>query len=213
MFTFDFWGYKKAKKTRLRTLLNQKEMAIFKFFGSKPSRQDNVSVVEEGNVLKVVNNEENDTPESNQDEKPNLITITWGTGMPIDVIFNFIHKNFEEEGFQDALVNSEAKYCETREEIIRNDLKMLFERISLKYKCDIREAKVRIENAKMAFALNCVSQLESLCQTYEEHLAKIEEMDQMLNDDNPKVMNMIESYRRGFQKGVTASIMNFINNK
>ena len=133
--------------------------------------------------------------------------------MPIDVIFNFIHKNFEEEGFQDALVNSEVKYCETREEIIRNDLKMLFERISLKYKRDIREVKVRIENARMAFAMNCVSQLESLNQTYEEHLAKIEEMEQMLNNDDPKVTNMIESYRRGFQKGVAASVMNFINNK
>ena len=87
----------------------------------------------------------------NGDNKPssnNVITITWGTGMPIDVIFAFIHRDFEEQGYQDALVNSDLRYREMKEGIIRNDLRMLFRRISLRYQSDIRMLDVQIKNAE-----------------------------------------------------------------
>ena len=188
-------------------------MAIFKLFGSMPSKKDNERVVEEGNVLKVVNNDEDETPKNNQGDTPKTITITWGTGMPIDVIFNFIHKNFEEEGFQDALVNCDITYRDAKEKIIRNDLEMLFKRIVLKYKSDIRMVNVRIENAKKALALAAASDMEALRATYEEHLTEIQEMQSQLEANDPKMKTMIESYRRGFLKGIAANTVNFINNK
>ena len=77
--------------------------------------------------------------EDEKDDTKRIITITWGQGMPNDVIFNFIHKNFEEERFQDALVNSNISYRDAKERIIRNDLEMLFKRIILKYKNDIKK--------------------------------------------------------------------------
>lgn len=146
------------------------------------------------------------------EDKDRLITITWGTGMPIDVIFNFIHKNFEEEGFQDALINSDLKYRETKEEIILNNLKMLFMRISLRYKNDIREVDVKIDNAQKALALSSASMLQARRDTYEEHLNEIRTMREQLEVKDPKMMTMIESYRRGFLKGVSVTSINFINN-
>lgn len=142
-----------------------------------------------------------------------MITITWGTGMPIDVIFNFIHKNFEDEGFQDALVNCDITYRDAKEKIIRNDLEMLFKRIILKYKSDIRVANVKIENAHKALALAAATDLEALRATYEEHLTEIQEMQLLLDANDPKMTTMIESYRRGFLRGIAANTVNFINNK
>ena len=138
---------------------------------------------------------------------------TWGTGMPIDVIFNFIHKNFEEEGFQDALVNCDITYRDAKEKIIRNDLEMLFKRIILKYNSDIRVLNVRIENAHQALALAAAADMEALRATYEEHLTEIQEMRTLLEANDPKMTTMIESYRRGFLKGIAANAVNFINNK
>ncbi|MBO6253540.1 MAG: hypothetical protein J6O49_07810, partial [Bacteroidaceae bacterium] len=157
-------------------------------------------------------NNEQGSPQENE-EKKKIITITWGTGMPIDVIFNFIHKNFEEEGFQDALVNCDITYRDAKEKIIRNDLEMLFRRIILKYKGDIRIINVKIENAHKALALGAAADLEALRATYEEHLAEIQEMQTQLEADDPKMTTMIESYRRGFLKGIAANAVNFINNK
>ena len=81
-------------------------MALFNLFNDKKVANSDVDMIPvEINDNQEVNNEkENPVEEPKAEEgKKNLITITWGTGMPIDVIFNFIHKNFEEEGFQDAL--------------------------------------------------------------------------------------------------------------
>lgn len=183
-------------------------MALFRLFGAKPNK--NVGTVPEPTEnTQGGNNEETTSPE----KEKRIITITWGTGMPIDVIFNFIHKDFEEEGFQDALANCDITYRDAKEKIIRNDLEMLFKRIALKYKSDIRNVDVKIENAQKALALAAASDMAALRETYEEHLTEIQEMQSQLEANDPKMTTMIESYRRGFLKGIAANAMNFINNK
>ena len=109
------------------------------------------------------------------------------------------------------MVNSDIAYRDSKETIIRNDLEMLFKRISLRYKSDIREIDFKIDNARKAYALAAAAQLDSRKQTYEEHLAEIERMQELLNANDPKMTTMIESYRRGFLKGITATTINFIN--
>jgi hypothetical protein len=151
-----------------------------------------------------------DHPE--EEKKSNIVTIKWGTGMPIDVIYNYIHKNFEDDGYQDALVNQDIAYRDTRISIIRNDLEMLFNRITLCYKKNIRETQVRMDNSRKAFALSAAANLEAQLATYEEHLAVIEEMKQLFDDNDSKMLTMIESYKRGFLKGINAATMDFINN-
>ena len=191
-------------------------MALFNLFNDKKVANSDVNMIPvEINDEQEANNEKESPVEEPKVEegKKNLITITWGTGMPIDVIFNFIHKNFEEEGFQDALVNSDIAYRDIKEKIIRNDLEMLFKRIILRYKRDVRELEFKIDNARKAYALSAAAQLDSLKQTFEEHLSEIEEMQELLMADDPKMTTMIESYRRGFLKGITAATLNYIENK
>ena len=96
-------------------------MALFNLFNSKQVVNSDVTP-ETDNNLQVVSDEKEAPVEEKKDEEKKIITITWGTGMPIDVIFNFIHKNFEEEGFQDALVNQDVAYRDIKEKIICNDL-------------------------------------------------------------------------------------------
>lgn len=105
---------------------------------------------------------------------------------------------------------SDLKYGETKENIIRNDLKMLFKRVTLRYRHDIRKIDVQIKNAQEAYILSVVSELEAQRDTYEEHLAEIAEMERLLEVDDPKMTKMIESYRRGFLKGIAAQTTKFI---
>ena len=188
-------------------------MAIFGLFGTKPKENSEMVPTEVDSPKELVTEPNDSTTDKEQEEKKRLITITWGTGMPIDVIFNFIHKNFEEDGFQDALINCDITYRDTKEKIIRNDLEMLFKRIILRYKNDIREVDVNINNAQKAYALTAASRLQARRETFEEHLAEINEMQEMLEKDDPRMLTMIESYRRGFQKGIAAVSIKFIENK
>ena len=187
-------------------------MAIFNWFGKKPEENEQL-IPEIVETTQEQSSNESDSPQQDDDEKKNLITITWGTGMPIDVIYNFIHKNFEEEGYQDALVDSDVTYRDAKIAIIRTDLQMLFKRIALRYHKDIREAEAQIENAKKAYAFTSAASLEVCCETYKEHLDEIKEMQDLLESNDPKMTTLIESYRRGFLKGIAAVTANFINNK
>ena len=85
-------------------------------------------------------------------------------------------------------------------------------RISLRYKNDIREIDVKIDNAQKSLALSSASMLQARRDTYEEHLNEIQRMQEQLEAKDPKMMTMIESYRRGFLKGVAAATINFISN-
>ena len=187
-------------------------MGLFKLFDINSKENAEVLPVLTENTQGAENEEATSSEEIKRDEKK-IITITWGTGMPIDIIFNFIHKDFEEDGFQDALVNCDITYRDTKEKIIRNDLEMLFKRIILRYKSDMREVDVNITNARNACAIGAASRLQARKETIEEHLAEINEMQRLLEDNDPKMLTMIESYRRGFQKGMAAVAMNFIDNK
>ena len=196
-----------------KNLIRKQMMALLKWFGLTPRRN---KVQEQSAASPIEDNKENVRPDEEDnvaEEKEKLLTITWGTGMPIDVIFNFIHKNFEEEGYQDALVNTDINYRETKVGIIRNDLEMLFKRISLRYKNDIRELDVQMENARNAYALSSAALLQARHDTYEEHLSEIANMEKLLEAEDPKMMTMIESYRRGFMKGIAAMALKFINNE
>ena len=190
-------------------------MALFHLFSNKKVANSDVNMIPvEIHDEQEVNNEKEDPVEAPKEDegKKNLITITWGTGMPIDVIFNFIHKNFEEEGFQDALVNSDIAYRDIKENIIRNDLEMLFKRIILCYRGKIREIDVELDNARKAYALAAASKLQALRDIYDEHLNEIDVMLSQFEADDPKMTTMIESYRRGFLKGITSRAISFINN-
>ena len=190
-------------------------MKIHNWFGFKPKEEKRMIPVDVPQELSEQKEEkmESTQKEETSENKQKIITIKWGTGMPIDVIFNFIHKDFEDEGYQDALVNSDLQYREAKEGIIRNDLKMLFKRISLRYKSDIREIEVQMRNAQESYAMSSASLLQARKETYEEHLTEIAEMERLLDANDPKMMTMIESYRRGFLKGISAITLKFINNE
>ena len=90
---------------------------------------------------------------------------------------------------------------------------MLFKRISLRYKSDVREIEVQMRNAQEQYAMSSASLLQARKETYEEHLEEIADMERLLDANDPKMMTMIESYRRGFLKGISAITLKFINNE
>ncbi len=196
-------------------------MKLFKFF--KPSKDASLPVPEENKVAQataeVVSTESNtvatSTPENNADKESNgkdeVISIAYGTGMPIDVIYAYIGKDYEPDGYEDALVNPSVEYCKTKETIILNQLQQLFRQVTLTYKGEIRMLDVHIENSKSLFNLSSAAMLEAKKETCEEHIAEIKQMLEKLRNNSPEMLTMIDSYRRGFSKGVSAKTASFLS--
>ena len=148
---------------------------------------------------------------TNNSSNEEIITIQYGTCMPIDVIYDFINHDYEQDGYEDALINSDAEYCLAKEKIILNKLNQLFSRVLLRYRGDIRNIDVQIANAKSLFALTSASMLDARKETCIEHINEINEMIEKVQAKSPDMMTMIESYRRGFMKGCAAQTATFLS--
>ena len=181
------------------------------FFDLFNKRQSSKPIAEAPQEMVV---EEPEKVFSHDKETPTpIITIHYGTGMPIDAIYAFISYDYEQDGYQDALVNPSVEYCRAKENIILNQLQHLFKRVSLRYRSEIREIEVKIENAKALFALTSASLLLARKETCMEHISEIDDMMQKVNAKAPEMMIMIDAYRRGFSKGCAAQTANFLNSK
>ena len=182
-------------------------MKLFNIFRKSQSQTDTDSIGQNDLIIP----ELSQPSSSNCNGEEEIITIQYGTGMPIDVIYGFINHDYEQDGYQDALVNSDAEYCIAKEKIILNQLNQLFRRILLRYRGEIRDIEVQIANAKSLFALTSASMLDARKETCEEHINEINEMMEKVNAKSSDMMTMIESYRRGFTKGCAAQTANFLN--
>ncbi len=148
--------------------------------------------------------------DSEPEPENKIITIKYGTGMPIDVIYSYIQDDYEQEGYDDAMCNVDMVYKNQKKEIIKNNLRMLFERVRLKYEKDIREINIQINIVETQGLTTSSMSLKARKDTYNEHLTKINEMEESLDREEGKMMNMIASYERGFLKGVAAKSESFI---
>lgn len=191
-------------------------MGLFNFF-KKSNQVNNTEVV---GLPNVEDNSKEILPEIKRedfvdDSEPNLesntITIKYGTGMPIDAIYAYIQDDYEQEGYSDAMCNADMAYKESKKEIIKNGLKMLFEQVRLRYESDIRDISVQIDIVETQGLTTTSMTLKARRDTFNEHLSKINEMESSLDREDKKMMNMIASYERGFLKGISAKSESFIN--
>lgn len=138
------------------------------------------------------------------ERKEHTIHLLWGTGMPIDVIYDFLNSDFETQGYEDAMANDDVSYRNTKEEVIINNLKVLMRRILLRYQDENHRTDMQMKNAEAACALSTVELLHNRQQTFLKHIEEIENMQRQLNERAPQMMAMINSYRCGFMKGIAA---------
>lgn len=189
-------------------------MNIFKkIFGSSEEAQ-----VE--NPTQVINSEEtpvviNDNDSSDEDVKSEpqskIYTISYGTHMAIDAIYMFLDKSFEDVGYKDAMCSVDSTYKESGERLIRNELKTLFRRVTLKYKEDQRSLSSTIRIVREQGLLDQAQALESKMETVNEHMQELLSMETALDNNDSSMMRPIESYSRGFLKGLTAKTNALLN--
>lgn len=186
-------------------------MAFFNWFGkSKPQVAENGDKDDEDKSLPEIKREDFvDDSDPKNDER---IIIRYGTGMPIDLIYAYIDKDYEQVGYDDAICNVDNTYKESKKEIIHNGLKRLFEQVRLKYRGDLRDLDVQIGIVEQQGMINTAEALKARKETFLEHLKTINEMEQCLDKKETQMYSMIYSYERGFYRGLAARAQSYLNN-
>ena len=140
----------------------------------------------------------------NSDPVNEPATLHYGTRMPIDAIYTFINKDYEQQGYDDAMCNTDSSYKDSKVSIIKNELKRLFEQVRLRYRSDLREIEVQIGIVEQQGLISTAESLKARKETFLEHMEVMEKMEVSLDNDEPKMLSMIDSYERGFLRGLAA---------
>jgi hypothetical protein len=119
---------------------------------------------------------------------------------PIDEIYDFLRKDYSEEGCNDALEIPDKAHKEQKLEIIKSNLDIMFKQVQLKYEDTIREIDANLKRQNDAGLTNIADILTARKENYRSHLEKLEQMEKDLGNKESYMMQVFNSYENGFNR-------------
>ena len=135
------------------------------------------------------------------------LTVSYATGWPIDVIYGYLHKNYEEKGFNDAMVKGDLAFRDLNMAIIRNKILMVFREINLNYDVMRRDLETRIETCTTAGLLTTLAELEKQIAIINAHKAELAQLEQDFRNNANEASVPLQSYDCGFLRGIATIAM------
>ena len=184
-------------------------MAIFGFFNKKNENTKTIPLqlttdTPDSSLEKVTNNApivEDTTPEN----KP--LTVSYATGWPIDIIYGYLHKSYENKGYEDAMLNSNLTFRDMNMNIIRNKILMVFREINLNYDAMKQDLDTRIETCNAAGLLTSVTDLGKQMAIINAHKDELSLLEQDFRNNANEASVPLMSYECGFLRGVSTIAM------
>lgn len=140
-----------------------------------------------------------------------MYSVEFASQLPIDIIYGFLREDFENKAYNDALTNPDKSYKETNLAIIRSNLEIKFDQVSLKYKDMLREIDFHIQSRGEAGLTDIVGMFASKKITYQQHLEKLEKMKEDLEKGELYMTGIFKSYEVGFTRGLASLSLHSLN--
>ena len=186
-------------------------MAIFNLFNKRNENEGATELTMEPVALtapksseEIINSKDDDEKESSE---KNTLTVSYATGWPIDVIYGYLHKNYEEEGFNDAMVKSDMAFRDMKMSIIRNKILMVFREINLNYDVMKQDIDTRMETCTSAGLLTTVAELGKQMSIIRAHKEELAQLEQDFRNNTNEASVPLQSYNCGFLRGIATIAM------
>ena len=179
-------------------------MGIFNIFNRRSDNGAKLSVslpmIEPAEAKEEIKSVETPVVTPANKEKP--MTISYATGWPIDVVYGYLHKNYEDKGFQDAMLKSDLAFKDINMRLITNKILMVFREINLNYDVMKQDLQVRIDNCNAAGLLTTVAQLEKNMQLIDVHKKELADLEADFRNNANETSIPLQSYECGFLRGI-----------
>lgn len=146
----------------------------------------------------VVNNQQ--LAEAAEEKKP--LTVSYATGWPIDVVYGYLHKNYEDKGYNDALLRNDLAFRDLNMGIIRNKIIMVFREINLNYDVMKSDLENRIDTCRAAGLLSTVSEIEKSLAIVNKHKDELSQLEEDFKNNANEASIPLKSYDCGFLRGI-----------
>lgn len=163
-------------------------------------------------MLPVINESEHEDSANSQDnevkESKNItLSVSYATGWPIDIIYGYLHKNYEEQGCNDAMVKSDLNFRDMNMSIIKNKILMVFREINLNYDVIRRDFETRINTCNAAGLLTTISELEKQKAIIDAHKVELAQLEKDFRNNDNEASVPLQSYECGFLRGIATIAM------
>lgn len=179
-------------------------MGIFNIFNKRSDNGAKLSVslpmIEPAEAKEEIKSVETPVVAPTNKEKP--MTISYATGWPIDVVYGYLHKDYEDKGFQDAMLKSDLAFKDINMRLIRNKILMVFREINLNYDVMKQDLQVRIDNCNAVGLLTTVAQLEKNMQLIDVHKKELAGLEADFRNNANESSIPLQSYECGFLRGI-----------
>ena len=179
-------------------------MGIFNIFNKRSDNGAKLSVslpmIEPAEAKEEIKSVETPVVAPTNKEKP--MTISYATGWPIDVVYGYLHKDYEDKGFQDAMLKSDLAFKDINMMLIRNKILMVFREINLNYDVMKQDLQVRIDNCNAVGLLTTVAQLEKNMQLIDVHKKELAGLEADFRNNANESSIPLQSYECGFLRGI-----------
>ncbi|WP_304067888.1 hypothetical protein [Pedobacter glucosidilyticus] len=122
----------------------------------------------------------------------------------ITLLFQFLERNHESKGYDDALINPDTTHLQQNIEALKNDLERTIKRIKTFYEDFIREINFHIESRTRSGMIDTVEELTVKKDTAVSHIQQILEIEEDAKNNKGLGQGVIISYTRGFRNGLAA---------
>lgn len=181
-------------------------MSIFNFLSKKDkSTSAAISMLPVMNQADLSEDTANVSVETATETKP--LTVSYATGWPIDIIYGYLHKNYEEKGFNDAMMKNDLAFRDMNMGIIRNKILMIFREINLNYDVMKKDIETRMDTCNAAGLLTTLSELNKQMSIIITHKSELAQLENDFRNNANEASVPLQSYDCGFLRGIAAIAM------
>jgi len=122
----------------------------------------------------------------------------------IELLFDFLDKNHEGKGYEDALTNPDVRHLDQNIEALKNQLDRTIRRVKTFYEDFIKEIDFHIDSRSRSGMVDVVDELKMKKSIAESHVLKVLEIETEHHNNTGDSQGMIITYTRGFMNGLSA---------
>ena len=181
-------------------------MGLFNFFSQKNGHANGVDYLDSPNTATRPDIPENLFIEKEKIETPppaEANTVKKADS-GISLLFEFLEKNHEAKGYDDALINPDHTHLEQNIQSLKNEMERIIRRVKTFYGDFIREINFHIASRSRSGMIDTVEELTMKKSTAESHVQQVIEIEQDALNNKGVGQGIIISYTRGFRNGLAA---------
>jgi len=122
----------------------------------------------------------------------------------LEKIYAFAEIDYEQKGYDDAIINPDNSYSEDNIKLLKLDLSIRIKRAYKTYEDHLKDIEFHIETRKNAGLIDTVKLLESELSKVKDSIEQVKEIEADFREDKGLVERISLSYKRGFMRGLAA---------